>query len=156
MLCTAQGFVLSDRNYWNPEVFAGMQKQHLYWLAPYKSSKRENHPFPKHLKHKRYRIETMIGQFVERFGSKKIWARDAWHLISRWFRKVLSYTIPADFFGGVRFLFFSVKMRIYLRFNSQVLLLHNYLHIGLINTAIVLTGGNQIITLSLDDKRYAL
>ena len=93
MLSSAKGFVLADRNYWNPEVFAEMKKQHLYWLAPYKSSKREKQPFPKHLKHKRYLIETMIGQFVERFRSKKIWARDTWHLLSRWFRKVLSHTI---------------------------------------------------------------
>jgi hypothetical protein len=93
MLSTAQGFVLGDRNYWNPDVFAELKKQHLHWLVPYKSSKREKQPFPKHLKHKRYRIETMIGQFVQRFNSKKVWARDTWHLLSRWFRKVLSHTI---------------------------------------------------------------
>lgn len=93
MLASSKGFVLADRNYWNPEVFAEMEKHHLYWLTPFKSSKREKQPFPKHLKHKRYRIETMIGQFVERFHSKKIWARDTWHLLSRWSRKVLSHTI---------------------------------------------------------------
>jgi hypothetical protein len=93
MLSTAKGFVLADRNYWNPDVFAEMKKQHLFWVAPYKSSKREKQPFPRYLKHKRYRIETMIGQLVDRFSSKKVWARDAWHLISRWFRKVLSHTI---------------------------------------------------------------
>jgi hypothetical protein len=75
MPSTAQGFVLGDRNYWNPDVFAEMQKQALFWIA-YKSSQREKQPFPKVLKHKRYRIETVIGQFVERYRSKKIWARD--------------------------------------------------------------------------------
>lgn len=56
------------------------------WLAPYMSVKREKEPWPKWLKLKRYRIETVIGQLVERFHAKKVWARNAWHLISRWFR----------------------------------------------------------------------
>jgi hypothetical protein len=35
----------------------------------------------------------VIGQFTERFAIKKVWARDTWHLISRWLRKVMSHTI---------------------------------------------------------------
>ncbi len=35
----------------------------------------------------------MIGQLTERYQAKKVWARDAWHLLARWLRKVLSHTI---------------------------------------------------------------
>jgi hypothetical protein len=45
------------------------------------------------LKQKRYRIETVIGQLVKRFNTNKVKARDIWHPISRWFRKVLSHTM---------------------------------------------------------------
>ncbi len=42
---------------------------------------------------KRRRIETLVGQLGERYRVKKVWARDRWHLTSRWLRKVLSHTI---------------------------------------------------------------
>ena len=35
----------------------------------------------------------MIGQLVARYHLKQVWARDAWHLWSRWLRKLLSHTI---------------------------------------------------------------
>jgi hypothetical protein len=35
------------------------------------------------LKRMRRLIETVIGQFVERFFIEKVWARDLWHLTSR-------------------------------------------------------------------------
>ncbi|MBI1743833.1 IS982 family transposase, partial [Candidatus Acetothermia bacterium] len=41
----------------------------------------------------RRRIETVIGQLVERYRAKRTWARDLWHLGSRIFRKVVSHTI---------------------------------------------------------------
>jgi hypothetical protein len=43
--------------------------------------------------HKRRRIEPVISQLAERYGAKKRWARDRWHLTSRWLRKVLSHTV---------------------------------------------------------------
>jgi hypothetical protein len=93
MLEDVQGYLLGDRNYWSPDTMAHMRMHGLHWLVPYKSSKREKQPWPIYLKHKRYRIETVIGQFVEHFNVKKVWARDAWHLVSRWLRKVVSHTL---------------------------------------------------------------
>ena len=93
MLSEAQGWTLGDRNYWNPRVAEEAKARGLYWLAPYKSAKREPQPWPRWMKHKRYRIETVIGQLVERFHAKRVWARDSWHLLSRWLRKILSHTI---------------------------------------------------------------
>jgi hypothetical protein len=110
MLDDVQGYLLADRNYWSPDTIEQVRMQGLHWLVPYKSSKQEKQPFPIHLKHKRYRIETIIGQFVERFTVKKIWARDAWHLISRWLPRL----------SVIQFHFFFVKKRGYLRFNFPV------------------------------------
>lgn len=38
-------------------------------------------------------IETVIGQFCDRFNIEKVWARDMWHLTSRLNRKVLAHTV---------------------------------------------------------------
>jgi hypothetical protein len=48
---------------------------------------------PGRLVQARRRIETVIGQLVERYHAKRVWARDAWHLWSRWQRKLLSHTL---------------------------------------------------------------
>ncbi|MBI3159533.1 MAG: IS982 family transposase [Chloroflexi bacterium] len=93
LLEATTGWVLGDRNYWSPEVASTARTRGLHWLTPYKSAKREKFPWPRWLTHKRYRIETVIGQMVARFNVKTIWARDAWHLVSRWLRKLLSHTI---------------------------------------------------------------
>ena len=45
----------------------------------------------------RRRIKTVIGQLAERYSGKRVWARDAWHLWSRWLRKVLSHTVAILF-----------------------------------------------------------
>lgn len=91
------GYVLADRNYWKPELFEHCKTHGLWLLAPYRSAKREKQPWPRRLKHLRYRIETVFGQLVERFHAKRIWARDLWHLTSRWMRKFLSHTLAVFF-----------------------------------------------------------
>jgi hypothetical protein len=92
LLAGSSGWVLADRNYWSPELKQRLAEHSLQLLAPFRKAKNEPRPWPIWLKHKRYRIETVIGQLVERFQAKKVWARDAWHFWSRWFRKVLSHT----------------------------------------------------------------
>jgi hypothetical protein len=91
------GFVLADRNYWKPELSQRLKNYGLYLLAPYKSAKRQKQPWPRFLTHMRYRIETVFGQLVERFHAKRVWARDLWHLTSRWMRKFLSHTLAVYF-----------------------------------------------------------
>jgi hypothetical protein len=92
-----QGWVLGDRNYWKPDLQLALKEQGLTLLAPYKSAKRQKFHYPHWLVEKRYRIETMFGQLVDRFHAKKVWARDAWHLTSRWLRKLLSHLIAVLF-----------------------------------------------------------
>jgi hypothetical protein len=92
LLASASGWMLADRNYWSPELKLRLAEHGLHLLAPFRKAKNEPKPWPIWLKHKRYRIETVIGQLVERFTAKKVWARDAWHFWSRWLRRVLSHT----------------------------------------------------------------
>lgn len=91
MLMGVTGTVIADRNYWKPVLQERLAENHLQLLAPYKSAKREKEPWPRHLKHKRYRIETVFGQFVGKLGAKAVWARDAWHLCSRWLRRIIAH-----------------------------------------------------------------
>lgn len=93
----ASGWALADRNYWNPQKMADFQAHGIWLLAPFKSASREKQPWPRWLKHMRYRIETVFSQLTDRFHAKKVWARDAWHLLSRWFRKILSHTVAVYF-----------------------------------------------------------
>ncbi len=63
-------------------------------IAPVRTNtKREVHPWPRWLTNVRRRIETVISQLVERYGAKRVRARDLWHLTSRFLRKVLSHTL---------------------------------------------------------------
>jgi hypothetical protein len=88
-----KGWVLGDRNYWSPRLAEHLEERGLRLLAPYKSKKGEKKPWPRWLVQKRRRVETVISQLAERYGAKKVWARDRWHLTSRWLRKVLSHTV---------------------------------------------------------------
>jgi len=91
----AEGVSLADRNYWSPRLFERLQGQGLQLLAPFKTKTHETSPWPITLTWKRRRIETVIGQLTERFRAKKVWARDRWHIYSRWIRKITS--TPAGF-----------------------------------------------------------
>jgi hypothetical protein len=65
------------------------------WLLapPSRSAKGTVPQLPRWVTPTRRRIETVIGQLVERYHAKRVWARDAWHLWSRWQRKLLSHTL---------------------------------------------------------------
>lgn len=86
------GWLLADRNYWSPVRCEMLAEQNLSLLTPYKSSKREKHTWPLWLVQARRRIETVFSQLVGRFQAKTVWARDLWHLQSRWLRKILAHT----------------------------------------------------------------
>jgi len=92
-----QGWVLGDRGYWSPALQQKGRAQGLSWLTPYQTAKGEKASWPKWLNHKRYLIDTVFSQLTERFHAKRVWARDAWHFVSRWLRKILSHTIAILF-----------------------------------------------------------
>jgi hypothetical protein len=87
-----QGWVLGDRNYWSPVTTEMLTSQNLCLLAPRKSRQHEPHPWPIRLIQIRRRIETVFSQLVGRFQAKTVWARDFWHLGSRWLRKILAHS----------------------------------------------------------------
>ena len=97
LLEEAKGWALGDRNYWSADLTKRLEDEGLCLLAPYKSKKRQGEPWPRWLTQKRRRIETVISQLVERYNAKKVWARDRWHLTSRFLRKVLSHTMAVHF-----------------------------------------------------------
>jgi hypothetical protein len=88
------GYVLADRDYWNPELRARLRQQGVELLAPFRKRSRDRQPErASWINHFRYRIETVFSQLTERFQIKRVWARDSWHLASRMMRKVLAHTI---------------------------------------------------------------
>lgn len=87
-------FVVGDTNYHSPILKEGLSGYDVSLIAPVRTNKkREVHPWPRWLTNTRRRIETVISQMVERYGAKRVRARDLWHLTSRWFRKVLGHTL---------------------------------------------------------------
>ena len=93
VLAGAQGWVLGDRGYWSCTLREELARAGLALLAPYQSASQEKEPWPFWLFVKRRRVETVIGQLIERYHGKKNWARDRWHLCSRWLRKLASHTL---------------------------------------------------------------
>ena len=91
------GTVLADRNYWKPVLAQRWREQGLLLLAPFKTATHEKVPWPTELKHRRYRIETVFSQLTGRFKAKRVWARDAWHLCSRWLRRIVSHLFGVYF-----------------------------------------------------------
>jgi hypothetical protein len=94
LLHGVRGWALGDRSYWSP-ARAGMLADHGVWLLapPSRSVKGSAPRLPGRLVQARRRIETVIGQLVGRYNAKQVWARDAWHLWSRWHRKLFSHTM---------------------------------------------------------------
>jgi hypothetical protein len=94
LLADAHGWALGDRSYWSPARAELLAAQGVWLLAPPSRSARRPGPrLPGRLVQARRRIETVIGQLVERYHAKRVWAQDAWHLWSRWQRKLLSHTL---------------------------------------------------------------
>lgn len=88
------GDLIGDRNYWSPLLSEDVAAGGVCLLAPYRWTSRDPDPErSRFLSPIRYRIETVFGQLVGRFQAKRVWARDPWHLASRFLRKTLSHTL---------------------------------------------------------------
>ena len=85
--------VVGDTNYHSPVLKESLAGYGICLIAPKRTNKkRDRHPWPAWLTNTRRRIETVISQLAERYGAKRVRARDLWHLTSRFLRKVLSHT----------------------------------------------------------------
>jgi DDE family transposase len=87
---------IGDRGYWSPELRQRLAAGGVTLLAPYyRKGKDPDRRRSARLSAVRYRIETSGGQLAERYGIKRTWAKDLWHLCHRVIRKVLSHTALA-------------------------------------------------------------
>jgi hypothetical protein len=92
------GAALGDRNYWSPPRRQALAQRGWQLEAPFRHMRED--PTPRRSRAMagiRERIETPIGQLVDRFHLKRTWARDLWHLSHRLIRKVLSHTLMVWF-----------------------------------------------------------
>jgi Transposase DDE domain len=66
----------------------------LSLVAPFRNRSRDPDPASsRRLTRLRWRIETVAGQFVDRYHLKRVRARDTWHVTARIYRKVLRHTL---------------------------------------------------------------
>jgi hypothetical protein len=85
---------VGDRRYWDPALRRRLAAAGVSLKAPYYHKSRDpDRRGSSKLASLRYRIETVNGQLAERFGIKRTWARDLWHLCHRVIRKILSHTV---------------------------------------------------------------
>ncbi len=85
----ARGWVVADRAYGSTRLAEDLAVGGGWLLAPPRGIARIRRRPPPWVVGKRRRVETVIGQLVARYHLKRVWARDAWHLWSRWLRKLL-------------------------------------------------------------------
>jgi hypothetical protein len=92
------GWLVGDRTYWKPALADALRSQGVALLAPFRLAQRDPHPrFASLVSRWRYPIDTVFGQLVERCQTKRVWARDSWHLWSRLLRTVLRHTLAVLF-----------------------------------------------------------
>lgn len=91
LLAGLTGWALGDGAYGSPALRADLAADGLALLAPPRGAQAA--PWPRWLVHTRRRIETVLSQLTERYHAKRTRARDVWHLMARWLRKLVSHTI---------------------------------------------------------------
>jgi len=94
-----EGILLGDKGYLGEHYGEEMKGDGIQVSAPPKENMedRETPSFRKYLNDTRRKVETVIGQLVDRFNISKVRARSLWHLTSRVTRKVLGHTIGMKF-----------------------------------------------------------
>lgn len=89
-----RGFMIADKGLIRPELTRILASHDLCLQTPLRSNMKD--PRPKHfvqsIMNVRRRIESVIGQLVERFKIQSIKAKDVWHLATKTGRKVLAHT----------------------------------------------------------------
>ena len=89
------GLVLGDKGYIRPTLKKDLFDKGVYLETSLRENMSDDRPknFVKWVIGTRRLIETVIGQFTERFHIEKVRARDKWHHFSRFWRKMLAHTI---------------------------------------------------------------
>ena len=87
------GWALGDGGYWSPALRDGLAAGGLDLIAAPRGKGAGAARWPAWLVQARRRIETVLGQLAERYNAKRTRARDEWHLVARWMRKLASHTV---------------------------------------------------------------
>ena len=89
------GLLIGDKGYLSEPLQHQLQAVGIPLETPLRSNMQDtrNPAGVKLFMRVRRLIETVIGQLVERFSIEKVWARDLWHLTSRFNRKLLAHTL---------------------------------------------------------------
>jgi Transposase DDE domain len=93
LLAGLAGWALGDKGYRSPSLRAELAPGGLDLIAPPRGKSPGAERWPAWLVQARRRIETVLGQLAERFHAKRTRARDEWHLVARWLRKLASHTL---------------------------------------------------------------
>jgi hypothetical protein len=93
LLAGLTGWALGDKGYWSPSLRAELAPAGLDLIAPPRGKSPGANRWPARLVPARRRIETVLGQLTERFHAERVRARDEWHLMARWLRKLASHTL---------------------------------------------------------------
>ena len=94
-LSNIEGLLLGDKGYIGEHYRDELRLEGIQISTPCKKTMKDDETpyFRNYLNNTRRRVETIIGQLVERFSIAKVWARNAWHLTNRITRKILSHTL---------------------------------------------------------------
>ena len=90
-----RGLLLGDKGFIRPSLTEELDAKGLHLQTPVRENMKESRPesFLRWMMSKRRLVETVIGQLSERFHIEKIRARDLWHQVSRFWRKLLAHTV---------------------------------------------------------------
>lgn len=88
-----KGLLIADKGLIRPELKGFLMGLGLSLETPLRDNMKETRPswLVKKIKSVRRKVETVIGQFVERFNIQKIRAKDLWHLTAKVGRKILAH-----------------------------------------------------------------
>jgi hypothetical protein len=89
------GTLIGDKGYIRPCLKEDLARQGLDLQTPLRKNMKDDRPknFVTQLMKTRRLVETVIGQLTERFHIEKVRARNCWHLINRFIRKLLAHTV---------------------------------------------------------------
>ena len=89
------GLVIGDKGFIRPFLKQELKEQGIDLRTPLRKNMKDPRPkaVVEQLMHVRRKIETVIGQLTERLHIEKVRARDRWHLVNRFVRKVLAHTV---------------------------------------------------------------
>jgi len=95
MTLNLHGLLIGDKGYIRPQLKEDLARRGLDLETPLRKNMTETRPkeFVRQLMKVRRRVETVIGQLVQRFHIETVWARDIFHLTNRFTRKLLSHTL---------------------------------------------------------------